>query len=105
MTVASIVLGVLLGGTLIGGPASAEKPFREFFFDPFEKKTGIKIFYEGTNSATNLTKLRAEKASPKRSLRPTSPSRCARPVLPSPARRRSTSGWNTSLPMPNCWME
>ncbi len=53
---------------LIGGPASAEKPFREFFFDPFEKKTGIKIFYEGTNSATNLTKLRAEKASPKRSL-------------------------------------
>lgn len=53
---------------LIGGPASAEKPFRDFFFDPFEKATGVKIYYEGTNSATNLTKLRAEKASPKRSL-------------------------------------
>lgn len=53
---------------LIGGPASAEKPFRDFFFDPFEKKTGIKIFYEGTNSSTNLAKMRAEKSSPKRSL-------------------------------------
>jgi putative spermidine/putrescine transport system substrate-binding protein len=53
---------------LIGGPASAEKPFRDFFFDPFEKKTGIKIFYEGTNSSTNLAKMRAEKSAPKRSL-------------------------------------
>jgi len=53
---------------LIGGPASPEKQFREFFFDPFEKKTGIKIFYEGTNSSTNLAKMRAEKAAPKRSL-------------------------------------
>lgn len=53
---------------LIGGPASPEKPFRELFFDPFEKKTGIKIFYEGTNSSTNLAKMRAEKSSPKRTL-------------------------------------
>jgi putative spermidine/putrescine transport system substrate-binding protein len=53
---------------LIGGPASAEKPFRDFFFDPFEKKTGVKIFYEGTNSSTNLAKMRAEKSAPKRSL-------------------------------------
>jgi putative spermidine/putrescine transport system substrate-binding protein len=53
---------------LIGGPASAEVPFRELFFAPFEKQTGIKIFYEGTNSSTNLAKMRAEKASPKRSL-------------------------------------
>jgi putative spermidine/putrescine transport system substrate-binding protein len=53
---------------LIGGPASPEKQFRELFFDPFEKKTGVKIFYEGTNSSTNLAKMRAEKAAPKRSL-------------------------------------
>ena len=53
---------------LVGGPASPEKQFREFFFDPFERKTGIKIFYEGTNSSTNLAKMRAEKAAPKRSL-------------------------------------
>src|SRR4249919_1216822 len=53
--------GAATAGAAIAG-------FREIFFDPFEKKTGIKVFYEGTNSATNLTKMRAEKASPKRSL-------------------------------------
>jgi putative spermidine/putrescine transport system substrate-binding protein len=53
---------------LIGGPASAEKPFRELFFDPFEKKMAVKIYFEGTNSSTNLAKMRAEKVAPKRSV-------------------------------------
>jgi putative spermidine/putrescine transport system substrate-binding protein len=53
---------------LIGGPASAEQPFRQYFFDPFEKLKNVKIFYEGTNSSTNLAKMRAEKSAPKRTL-------------------------------------
>jgi pimeloyl-ACP methyl ester carboxylesterase len=36
--------------------------------------------------------------------RPTSPLLCERSILPSPARRRSTSGSNTSLRMRNCSM-
>lgn len=71
---ATVLLGLPVIGSaqkaelLIGGPASPEKQFRDLFFDPFEKKTGVKIFYEGTNSLTNLAKMRAEKAAPKRSL-------------------------------------
>lgn len=70
--------GLLLGGfgapailraetkdVVIGGPAGAAKYFNADIFPLIEKKLGVKIFYEGSNSMTNLQKLQADKAAPK----------------------------------------
>lgn len=53
---------------VIGGPAGAAKYFNGDLFPVMEKKLGIKIFYEGSNSLVNLQKLQADKAAPKMSV-------------------------------------
>ena len=53
---------------VIGGPAGAAKYFNGDVFPVMEKKLGIKIFYEGSNSLVNLQKLQADKAAPKMSV-------------------------------------
>ncbi|MDR3374492.1 MAG: extracellular solute-binding protein [Ancalomicrobiaceae bacterium] len=53
---------------VIGGPAGAAKYFNADLFPVIEKKLGIKILYEGTNSLTNLQKMQADKAQPKMSV-------------------------------------
>src|SRR5258708_39643231 len=50
---------------VIGGPAGAAKYFNADLFPVIEKKLDIKVLYEGTNSLTNLQKMKADKASPK----------------------------------------
>jgi putative spermidine/putrescine transport system substrate-binding protein len=50
---------------VIGGPAGAAKYFNADLFPMIEKKLDIKVLYEGTNSLTNLQKMKADKASPK----------------------------------------
>jgi putative spermidine/putrescine transport system substrate-binding protein len=53
---------------VIGGPAGAAKYFNGDLFPVMEKKLGIKIFYEGSNSLVNLQKLQADKGAPKMSV-------------------------------------
>ena len=53
---------------VVGGPAGAASYFNSDVFPLIEKKLGIKILYEGTNSLTNLQKMRADKAAPKMSV-------------------------------------
>jgi putative spermidine/putrescine transport system substrate-binding protein len=53
---------------VIGGPAGAAKYFNADLFPVLEKKLDIKILYEGSNSLTNLQKMRADKAAPKMSV-------------------------------------
>lgn len=53
---------------VVGGPAGAAKIFGAEVFPVLEKKLGIKVLYEGTNSLTNLQKMRADKAAPKMSV-------------------------------------
>ncbi len=53
---------------VIGGPAGAAKYFNGSVFPIIEKKLGIKIIYEGTNSLTNLQKMTADKDAPKMSV-------------------------------------
>lgn len=53
---------------VIGGPAGAAKYFNADVFPLVEKKLGIKVLYEGSNSLTNLQKLTADKAAPKMSV-------------------------------------
>ena len=53
---------------VIGGPAGAAKYFNADVFPLLEKKLGIKVLYEGSNSLTNLQKLTADKAAPKMSV-------------------------------------
>lgn len=53
---------------VIGGPAGASKYFNSDLFPFLEKKIGVKILYEGSNSLTNLQKLQADKAAPKMSV-------------------------------------
>jgi putative spermidine/putrescine transport system substrate-binding protein len=50
---------------VVGGPAGTTPVFTNDLFPMLEKKLGIKIFYEGTNSVANLSKLRADRSSPK----------------------------------------
>src|SRR3954467_4821712 len=50
---------------VIGGPAGAAKYFNADLFPVIEKKLDIKVLYEGTNSLTNLQKMKADKDSPK----------------------------------------
>src|SRR5437899_895932 len=50
---------------VIGGPAGAAKYFNADLFPVLEKKLDCKVFYEGTNSLTNLQKMQADKAAPK----------------------------------------
>src|SRR5258708_32033146 len=50
---------------VIGGPAGAAKYFNADLFPVIEKKLDVKVLYEGTNSLTNLQKMKADKASPK----------------------------------------
>src|SRR5712672_3483215 len=47
---------------VIGGPAGAAKYFNADLFPVIEKKLDIKVLYEGTNSLTNLQKMKADKA-------------------------------------------
>lgn len=53
---------------VLGGPAGAAKHFNTDIFPLIEKQLGVKIIYEGTNSLTNLQKMRADKAAPKMSV-------------------------------------
>ena len=53
---------------VVGGPAGAAKYFNADVFPIIEKKLGIKIIYEGTNSLTNLQKMTADKDAPKMSV-------------------------------------
>lgn len=53
---------------VVGGPAGAAKYFNADIFPIIEKKLGVKILYEGSNSLTNLQKLQADKAAPKMSV-------------------------------------
>jgi putative spermidine/putrescine transport system substrate-binding protein len=53
---------------VLGGPAGAAKYFNSDVFPLIEKKLGIKIIYEGTNSLTNLQKMTADKDAPKMSV-------------------------------------
>ena len=53
---------------VIGGPAGAAKYFNADVFPLVEKKLGVKILYEGSNSLTNLQKMTADKAAPKMSV-------------------------------------
>jgi putative spermidine/putrescine transport system substrate-binding protein len=53
---------------VIGGPAGAAKYFNSDLFPFLEKKLDIKVFYEGSNSLTNLQKMQADKAAPKMSV-------------------------------------
>jgi putative spermidine/putrescine transport system substrate-binding protein len=53
---------------VIGGPAGAAKYFNADVFPLVEKKLGVKILYEGSNSLTNLQKLTADKDAPKMSV-------------------------------------
>ena len=53
---------------VVGGPAGAAKYFNADLFPVLEKKLDIKILYEGSNSLTNLQKMRADKAAPKMSV-------------------------------------
>ena len=53
---------------VIGGPAGAAKYFNADVFPIIEKKLGIKVIYEGTNSLTNLQKMTADKDAPKMSV-------------------------------------
>src|SRR5882762_6852589 len=48
---------------VIGGPAGAAKYFNADLFPVLEKKLDCKVLYEGTNSLTNLQKMKADKAS------------------------------------------
>src|SRR5438477_9374564 len=50
---------------VIGGPAGAAKYFNADLFPVMEKKLGVKVLYEGTNSLTNLQKMQSDKAAPK----------------------------------------
>jgi spermidine/putrescine-binding protein len=50
---------------VVGGPAGAAKYFNSDVFPLIEKKLGIKVIYEGTNSLTNLQKMSADKDAPK----------------------------------------
>jgi putative spermidine/putrescine transport system substrate-binding protein len=50
---------------VVGGPAGAAKYFNSDVFPLVEKKLGVKILYEGTNSLTNLQKMTADKDAPK----------------------------------------
>ena len=53
---------------VVGGPAGAAKYFNSDVFPLIEKKLGIKVIYEGTNSLTNLQKMTADKDAPKMSV-------------------------------------
>src|ERR1700734_2320984 len=53
---------------VVGGPAGAAKYFNSDVFPLIEKKLGIKVIYEGTNSLTNLQKMSADKDAPKMSV-------------------------------------
>src|ERR1700733_3970677 len=53
---------------VVGGPAGAAKYFNNDVFPLIEKKLGIKVIYEGTNSLTNLQKMSADKDAPKMSV-------------------------------------
>lgn len=53
---------------VIGGPAGAAKYFNGDLFPVIEKKLGVKILYEGSNSLTNLQKMKADAAAPKMSV-------------------------------------
>ena len=53
---------------VVGGHAGAAKYFNSDVFPIIEKKLGIKIIYEGTNSLTNLQKMSADKDAPKMSV-------------------------------------
>ena len=53
---------------MVGGPAGAAKYFNSDVFPLIEKKLGIKVIYEGTNSLTNLQKMSADKDAPKMSV-------------------------------------
>jgi putative spermidine/putrescine transport system substrate-binding protein len=53
---------------VLGGPAGAAKYFNADVFPLIEKKLGVKVLYEGTNSLTNLQKMQADKANPKMSV-------------------------------------
>jgi putative spermidine/putrescine transport system substrate-binding protein len=53
---------------VVGGPAGAAKYFKSDVFPLIEKKLGIKVIYEGTNSLTNLQKMTADKDAPKMSV-------------------------------------
>src|SRR5438128_1360864 len=50
---------------VIGGPAGAAKYFNADLFPVMEKKLGVKVLYEGTNSLTNLQKMQSDRAAPK----------------------------------------
>jgi len=53
---------------VIGGPAGAAKYFNGDLFPVIEKKVGVKIFYEGSNSLVNYQKMKADAAAPKMSI-------------------------------------
>jgi putative spermidine/putrescine transport system substrate-binding protein len=53
---------------VIGGPAGAAKYLNGEVFPVLERKLGLKVLYEGTNSLTNLQKMQADKTSPKMSV-------------------------------------
>src|SRR5512139_3326878 len=53
---------------VIGGPAGAAKYFNGDLFPVIEKKLGVKIFYEGSNSLVNYQKMKADAAAPKMSV-------------------------------------
>jgi putative spermidine/putrescine transport system substrate-binding protein len=53
---------------VIGGPAGAATYFNADLFPVIEKKLGVKIYYEGSNSLINFQKMKVDAASPKMSV-------------------------------------
>ncbi|MFA6266848.1 MAG: ABC transporter substrate-binding protein [Pseudolabrys sp.] len=53
---------------VIGGPAGAAKYFNGDLFPVIEKKLGVKILFEGSNSLVNFQKMKADAAAPKMSV-------------------------------------
>ncbi len=53
---------------VVGGAAGMAGYMREFVFPVIERRTGMRVVFDGTRSLVNLEKLRADKASPRMSV-------------------------------------